>query len=174
MNPPFVYALAVSADGEWFAAGLGDTTVRIGRIADLGQATLSAQLPTQARLEGHSYVVSAVCVSNRAKRGCAARPGAVRRTLTSCWSLALSPLSRLMATFHWVRWRCRAFLGQGAHVVSGGADARVLVWARDAAEAPATPLTANQGGKVNAVFASHRSVVVASTDTALTMLDIRV
>ena len=58
-----MYALAASDDGHWLAAGLGDTTVRIGRVTDFGgstEASDAASSAIQARMDGHNYFVTAV------------------------------------------------------------------------------------------------------------------
>jgi hypothetical protein len=59
INPAFVQALAVSADGEWVAVGLGDSSVRIGHVADVAGGGRSRRL--HARTEGgHNHMVTAV------------------------------------------------------------------------------------------------------------------
>lgn len=58
MNPPFVNALTVSADGRWVAAGLGDGTVRWGQANDIGCTDKGDQL--HALADQHTFLVSSV------------------------------------------------------------------------------------------------------------------
>ncbi|KAI7898169.1 WD40-repeat-containing domain protein [Cokeromyces recurvatus] len=58
-NPPFVYALDISPDGEWIAAGLGDTTIQLLSPPNKKQKKYNLQ---EIRLEnGHNAMVN--CLS---------------------------------------------------------------------------------------------------------------
>lgn len=54
-NPPFVYNVATSSDGEWIAASLGDSTIQL--ISPLNKKKKSNH--TEIRLEhGHNSMVN--------------------------------------------------------------------------------------------------------------------
>ncbi|KAI8375004.1 WD40-repeat-containing domain protein [Choanephora cucurbitarum] len=58
-NPPFVYNMAVSSDGEWIAAGLGDTSIQLLSPPNKKQKKFELQ---EKRLEdGHNTLVN--CLS---------------------------------------------------------------------------------------------------------------
>jgi hypothetical protein len=53
-NPPFVYTMAISSNGEWIAAGLGDTTIQL--LSPLNKKQKKSQ---EIRLEnGHNSMVN--------------------------------------------------------------------------------------------------------------------
>ncbi|KAF7731981.1 hypothetical protein EC973_007086 [Apophysomyces ossiformis] len=60
-NPPFVYALKISADGKWVAAGLGDSTIQV-IFQDAEKKRPRGGELKQLRLEdGHNALVN--CLS---------------------------------------------------------------------------------------------------------------
>lgn len=53
-NPPFVYEIATSPNGEWIAAGLGDATIQLLSPANKKQKKLQ-----EIRLEnGHNSMIN--------------------------------------------------------------------------------------------------------------------
>ncbi|KAG0168267.1 WD repeat-containing protein 53 [Apophysomyces sp. BC1021] len=60
-NPPFVYALEISADGKWIAAGLGDSTIQV-LSQESSKKRSKKDEPINLRLEnGHNAMVN--CLS---------------------------------------------------------------------------------------------------------------
>ncbi|KAG1444816.1 hypothetical protein G6F56_010143 [Rhizopus delemar] len=56
-NPPFVYSLAISSDGKWVAASLGDSTIQL-----ISPPSKKTKTTTKIRLEnGHNSMVN--CLS---------------------------------------------------------------------------------------------------------------
>ncbi|KAI8062177.1 WD40-repeat-containing domain protein [Gongronella butleri] len=60
-NPPFVYTMDTSADGDWLAAGLGDASIQLFRLTDGKRRPLAKPDPCHRLQDGHSYMVN--CLS---------------------------------------------------------------------------------------------------------------
>ncbi|OBZ91898.1 WD repeat-containing protein 53 [Choanephora cucurbitarum] len=58
-NPPFVYNMAVSSDGEWIAAGLGDTSIQL--LSPPNKKQKKSELQEKRLEDGHNTLVN--CLS---------------------------------------------------------------------------------------------------------------
>lgn len=57
-NPPFVYSLQISADGQWIAAGLGDGSIQLQHQGPSKEKSKGKRTIGKRLYDGHNHLVN--------------------------------------------------------------------------------------------------------------------